>query len=115
MTNQEAFTTVKTHLLAQMEKSVEKDEYQNDYCVYRSKCGCLKCAIGALIPDNLYDPAMESKSVDDLINDFPGIRKLFHGVKTSLLNDLQVLHDDKSPANWESELRGVASHYNLKF
>lgn len=53
MTHQEIFDFVWTKLCEQGAKS-----YENGKCRYRTSTR-LKCAVGHLIPDDLYDPAME--------------------------------------------------------
>lgn len=59
MTEQEIFTKVATHLLAQMARSRSGDD---GVCLYRGDNG-LQCAAGCLIPDELYSEALEEKSV----------------------------------------------------
>jgi hypothetical protein len=59
MTNQEIFTTVRSHLLAQNARSFDPERR---LCVYRDWEG-KKCAVGALIPDDIYALNMEGKPV----------------------------------------------------
>lgn len=59
-TLQQTFDTAVEHLAAQKRRS------RNDYsCKYRSEDG-LKCAIGTLIPDSLYDPILEGYTVENI-------------------------------------------------
>jgi hypothetical protein len=112
MNNQEAFDKVAEHLLKQMRKSLNIDRGR---CVYRNKDG-LKCAIGALIPDELYDHKMEYMGVDRLIFNFHNeLQPLFADVSISLLQDLQDVHDDVSPDHWYRRLEGVADAWGLEF
>ena len=103
MTNQEAFDKVYEHLLSQYKVSIGKD----GMCMYRQ--GGLKCAIGCLIPDELYSPDMESQAASDVARQLP----LFDGLNRGLLDDLQVIHDDASVENWKTELYLCARKYNL--
>ena len=107
MTNQEVFTKVKNHLLSQM-----KHSKNGESCLYRGPDG-LKCAIGALIPDDLYTPDLESNDIDHLLEICPEIASLFHGVDGELLAGLQILHDHQPPSQWSAELRAIAATYNL--
>lgn len=62
MTNQEAFDTALAAMRAQGQPSMKtvthEDGYENTYCAYRGENGT-RCAIGALIPDRLYNPAWD--------------------------------------------------------
>jgi hypothetical protein len=53
MTLQETFDKVCVHLLTQLQKSVFLDSNGSMACAYRGPNG-LKCAVGCLIPDELY-------------------------------------------------------------
>jgi hypothetical protein len=69
MTNQEVFDTVVTHLLAQGVKSESETG-----CMYRGPHN-LKCAVGCLIPDELYDSIIEGSNLSafydpKMANDF---------------------------------------------
>jgi|SRR5581483_1613245 len=110
MTNQEFFDKVKDHLLTQKRKSLGKDRS----CKYRG-IDNLKCSIGSVIPDELYDPDMEGRLPGNLITKFPKIAELFAGVDFSLITDLQLVHDCTPALIWENELKKVACKYGLKF
>ena len=58
MTEQTAFNIVKNHLLTQMTKSMEENEFGDTQCLYRGPNGT-KCAIGALITDEEYKEITE--------------------------------------------------------
>lgn len=128
MHNQELFDRVKTHLLTQMEKS--EGPYNgngDDICKYRGENG-LKCAVGGIIPDDKYDPSIETYVLDRNMwaNEEetlePGEIKLKQilievGVEeenTDLLADLQTVHDSYQPEEWERELANVAQEYELE-
>ena len=55
MTNQEAFDKVKAHLLLQNSRAL----YKNHGCRYKDQDG-KKCAVGCLIPDELYEDRFEA-------------------------------------------------------
>lgn len=111
MTNQEIFDTVKTHLLTQMEKSIAAiTEHNNDICAYRGLNG-LKCAIGCLIPDELYSRKLEGKAVACLPTKI--IQSI--GRNVELLTQLQELHDHMPVENWKVGLKRIAKEFNLNF
>lgn len=62
------------------------------YCRYRGPDGT-KCAIGALIPDSIYDEVIEGKPIDDVLHGSSAIRELFVGVDPAYLMSLQGCHD----------------------
>jgi len=67
MTRQEIFDTVYLGLKAQnFERSTSRPESTSpENCLYRH--GDLKCAFGHLIPDEQYDPELETKSAEGLL------------------------------------------------
>lgn len=104
MNKQEVFDKVATHLLTQMEKS-SIDEY-GGLCAYRGDRGT-KCAIGCLIPDELYRLAFEGTTVDGLLWDddncpIPGLD--LDLTPFSYLRQLQDIHDTASPHEWFAAL-----------
>ena len=108
---QEIFDTVATHLLKQNAKSVSP--YDNKRCYYRGKDG-LKCAIGCLIPDELYDENLECHTVFELLADFPDRFDMWLDCSiASLLNDLQRVHDTDGMNDWPDELRLIAHMHDL--
>ena len=112
MNKQEIFDTVVKHLAKQKTKSVLPRPHGNDMqCVYRGEGG-MKCAVGCLIPDELYDPDMEGDTVDQLadLNKLP--EDLVEHV--SLLYNLQFAHDYSADiAELKSNLRNSASLFDL--
>lgn len=105
MNNQEVLDKVANHLLTQME--VSADEFG---CKYRGPNG-LKCAIGCLIPDEKYIPAMEGLSSNHVI--IQGNLSNFLG-DIKLLKKLQFIHDQHEPVEWRSLLETLANDYNLE-
>lgn len=90
-TDQEIFDTVVTFLVKQGKRAVELG------CMYRTEDG-LKCAVGCLIPDELYKDEMEKPGVVSLLNSFPELDFLKPHV--DLLVSLQSAHDNGD--NWAS-------------
>lgn len=121
MDNQEVFNTVARHLFTQGERAVGLNEAgyekvckenlaegytppnKEDFmqCQYRTSEG-LKCAIGCLIPDELYRPNMETRGIYSLLDSFPGVAERLdidmvnhsHRTSCNLLADLQSVHDN---------------------
>lgn len=113
--NQEVFDLAARHLLTQKAKArIQRDESSNQRCLYRAPDGC-KCAVGALIPDEIYQPEMDQgdTGIDEIISRFPTIATLFSGVDDDLLADLQTVHDDYIVSRWGEHLRALATDYGL--
>jgi hypothetical protein len=140
MTRREIFETVKNHLLTQGKKAwvFQDDPDQPGPCLYRTDDG-LRCAVGCLIPDELYDPRMEGVGIDCLGTDWslpmwrdgryersrtaaPLLRtalesRLGREVATKdleLLRELQVIHDEHERSVWEKKLREVEEDEDLR-
>ena len=125
LSQQEIFTTVVKHLRNQGRKAQQTDVDPDmpGPCLYKTKDG-LKCAVGCLIPDHLYHPEMEGRSVRDMVRKFSTVRELL-GIQfihpdgdglegnISLLERLQDLHDSISPLNWEREFVSISEHYGF--
>lgn len=108
MTPQETFDRVVTHLRKQGRKSVDPSTHR---CMYRGPDG-LKCAVGALIPDEKYSAVFETKGTL-----WSPIRSVLLelGHDPTLCNSLQLVHDSVSVDNWESHFEIVADKYHLKY
>jgi hypothetical protein len=112
MTNQDIFDTVAIHLIKQGKKSADA----NGDCLYRSPEG-LKCAVGCLIPDEVYDPEMEERVISRLLGCYDSLNFLWPYY--DLLNDLQRTHDMLLTENqtWKDavilRLYELAEKYNL--
>jgi hypothetical protein len=119
--NQELFDTVATHLLRQGRKA----ETERGVCKYRTDDG-LKCAVGVLIPDELYCPIFEGVSIGEWINNPVGeaddYRRRGRMVSAAagvfqdqlpLVSALQKVHDLRDVANWRDELKQVAKEFDL--
>lgn len=108
MKRQEIFNRVYTHLLKQNQASKGSD----DRCKYKSDNG-LKCAIGCLIPDDIYDPKMEGMSIEFIYDSYPKMKKLNLGREISFLSGLQKIHDDFPVHLWDKQLREFAVRWNV--
>jgi hypothetical protein len=114
MTEQEIFTTVATHLLTQRAKSL-----RDNGCAYRGENGT-KCAIGCLIPDDIYTLKIEGASIHGLLQGThkkilpANFRSLFVNHE-NFLTQLQRLHDTEFVECWEKELKIIAQNRNLIF
>jgi len=101
LTPRQVFETVKQHLLAQNAKSVARAPGVG--CLYRGPRG-MKCAAGALIRDEFYDPSMEGCMVRS--------EKVRNALRCSgvmddsidMVADLQRVHDLVSVGSWPAEL-----------
>lgn len=115
MTEQEIFDKVVTHLLTQGRQSLV-DENLFGGCAYRGHDGT-KCAVGCLISDEAYVPALEGQGVyqDDVRAALAasGVDVVGSSRKFDLLCYLQDLHDYSAPINWAHELEGVAHTFGL--
>lgn len=122
MNRQDIYTKVRTHLLKQNERAT--DEYGS--CAYRGENG-KKCAIGCLIPDDLYDYSFEGEGASELpqaIYDYLGVNYEEAIQKYSgdggkddgdlgFLIGLQNIHDCFDADEWEMCLGDFASAWEL--
>jgi len=109
LTKQDIFNIAANGLLKQ-----GKTSKNSSSCMYRGPNG-LKCAIGMLIPDELYEEGFEGKSASS-----SGVIKALveAGVPYTVgykdfLDNLQDVHDDHQTGDWERELVNFAHHYDL--
>jgi len=107
MNRQEVFDKVATHLLTQKVKSDE-----NGYCMYRGPNG-LKCAIGCLIPDDMFMPYFNGCDVNGL-----PLKIIMHiGARNNedllFLSRLQLIHDNHAPNEWKNLLYDFANRNHL--
>ena len=116
MTEQEILDKVATHLLTQGKPAKLHPELNSEACAYRSPDG-LKCALGCLIPDDVYDPEMETQPVHSLFSEGNSFYAIFERLglleHKSILISLQGVHDRHIAKNWPDGLRKVAREYGL--
>lgn len=115
MNNQQAFNQMVEHLRKQKKRSYEESI---STCLYRGPNG-LKCAIGALIPDELYREEMEGMAVTRLLineqNKYPKLYELFEQVDSQFLSEMQDIHDFNPIEQWERRFELCAGDYNLDY
>jgi hypothetical protein len=116
MNAQEIFDTVARHLMTQGAQALRKKPGLNDEtCAYRGDDG-KKCAVGALIPDNIYVPEMDQgtdTSVRALLRRFPTELPAYFYENTDLLDQLQDVHDDNPDGDFRYDLEHVAEGHGL--
>lgn len=112
---------VRKHLLRQKARASS-----GGTCVYRAPDG-KRCAVGALIKDEVYCKEMEGAGVSSLMHaifdgkglhgDFVlaqvlvetlGVQAVANEEVLELLDNLQSIHDNKGPDEWESSLDRLA-------
>ncbi len=112
MNTQEAFNKICDHLMTQKKQATHSGHWGGS-CRYRAPDGS-KCAVGCLIPDELYTPSMEGQVIDGtLCVGRPALRKLFAEIDESMLENCQTLHDHDTVGNWASGLRVIAQRFSL--
>lgn len=109
MTKQQVFDKVVTHLLAQGEASTA-----GRGCAYRGRNG-LMCAVGCLIPDEMYNSEMEGILAGFVIAGSPELQQLFAAevLDSDFLGQLQSCHDGAPVTEWPAELRLIAGEHDL--
>ena len=115
---QEVFDLVTKHLFAQGRPAYDG----NRGCMYRTHDG-LRCAVGVLIPDDLYDPAFEMNKADSVIQELFDADLADWREHKDLLLSLQVAHDNclREPDETFNttalarHLRNVAKRYSLEY
>jgi hypothetical protein len=95
MNRQEVFDTVVRHLFKQGKRAYRKSTQTSPVgCMYRADDG-LKCAVGCLIPDDVYTPDMEWKTAGQLISEHADVLPSWMQLRpiATLLSELQSVHD----------------------
>lgn len=110
---QECFDKVWKHfVIDENPQSIRLSDYR---CYYRSPSG-IKCAIGCLIPDEMYNEDMEKTQLLNFQNKWPGLP--FHYLDHVIVRDLQRCHDHAVLMNnftmeVTNNLKDFAIKYNL--
>ena len=130
MTAQEIFDTVLTHLREQGKAAKGRD----GDCQYRGTRGTA-CAVGCLIPDELYNPLIEGLSVDQIFKAAmpehrqhqararrPILARIANHLgaeNLTLLCELQDAHDidlfNSGLDAWAKEMHRIARAFDLKY
>lgn len=120
--NKKLFKISADHLIQQNKISVHdespKDLFDLDknQCAYRGIFG-RKCAVGALISDEYYYPALEGYSVETG-GEIENLIALSHNIdpdeiSTEMLLELQNIHDKKKVSAWPSQLTALANKLGI--
>jgi hypothetical protein len=117
MNRQEVFNTVYAGLLAQNARSTTQLSSSDGgtACRYRGDAG-RKCALGLLIPDELYSVEMEGRGAVRLLEQFPEIAKALGAESRQdaiFLVSLQRVHDGFEQAYWKRVLARTAAEWSL--
>jgi hypothetical protein len=100
--------TMTTGVLLSFEQSPNSDSYHTELCQYRGSNG-LKCAIGHVIPDELYHADLEVIGLELVLK-----RINVDPVITRALRILQCAHDDStSPEDMKRRLADYAAEFKL--
>lgn len=123
---QEVYDKIKNHLLAQGERSMIKSFRDGkDLCAYRGEGGKM-CAVGILITDEHYTPALEGKQWDEVevitalnksgveVNPFEYSPSGDSGELCNLLGFAQDMHDNTEPEMWADALAEYAVEHGLR-
>jgi len=111
LTINETAKTIKEHMLTQRARSIKRGKG----CRYRGDYG-MRCAVGCLIKDEFYDPALEGMAITHV----PVLNALsFSGVDTykpkivEMLSDFQKCHDTKPVCRWATEIERIFENYGI--
>ena len=107
MTTQQAFTKMVKHLRKQGKQSISPRSLG---CKYRGPNG-LQCAVGCLIPDEVYKNSFEGVAVLGLYKTL--CSTIFKNVDIGLLTQMQEVHDCFAPSQWENQFERVARRFHL--
>ncbi len=105
-TAQEVFDKVVSHLRSQGGPAVNEE----GTCMYRAPGG-KKCAVGCMIPDDVYSKNMECRLVSSIIDAYSALSDLQDHVV--LLEELQEIHDQVDPSEWEIAFEAMTASHGL--
>lgn len=119
---QRLFDDIAEHLLTQNKKSTLR--YNKTRCRYRGDEEGTSCAIGCLIPDEMYDESMEGHGVSNLFYTHSIFKNFLNKKYDNVINTdegmdlvcaMQLVHDAESVCDWKSALKKRAAKFNLDF
>ena len=97
-TDRDVFEFIKNHLLTQGERSVMDNEMT---CAYFGTEG-KKCAVGALIREDIYHYSIEEKPVNHSLVQSAITKSVPNWkINTEMLGELQSIHDGTSDYDWQ--------------
>ena len=111
MSLNEIFYKVEKHLLKQ-----NKQAKVFGSCKYRTSSG-LSCAVGCLIPDEMYTNKIENRGASalplNILVPIVGVQRDKVERKLKLLNDLQAMHDGSLPEKWPTHLADIKTEFGI--
>lgn len=113
-TAQELFDAIVSGLREQGGQSL--DEMQLS-CAYRGENG-RKCAVGQVLPDPSYNPAMEGMGLKRLLDSglLPPATQEEFDLHQDLLREMQNIHDGVAyVSDWEYAFRDAAERFDLTY
>ena len=97
-TDRDVFEFIKNHLLTQGQRSLMDNEMTCAYFGVEGK----KCAVGALIREDIYHYSIEEKPVNHSLVQSAITKSVPNWkINTEMLCELQSIHDGKSMHDWE--------------
>ena len=97
-TDRDVFEFIKNHLLTQGQRSLMDNELT---CAYLGAEG-KKCAVGALIREDIYHSSIEEKPVNHSLVRSAVTKSVPNWIiNTDMLGELQCIHDGRSTYDWE--------------
>lgn len=113
MTAQDIFNRAAGHLLKQGKRAAKPDDEFS--CLYRGPAGTA-CAVGALIPEDLYTGELEGYGLSGMLKEAPTDLADALQPHKQLLWDLQGVHDNSrvGPERWPQRLEEVAARFGLQ-
>lgn len=121
MNNQEAFNKIWQHFVVNKAPPSFADYAGRGIaCAYRGENGAM-CAVGCLIPDEMYTPHIEGNAIKSIIENnhhFPKITNFLSNVDVKFLEVCQRAHDEQAGWNYfhdniKVKLTQIASTWNL--
>lgn len=118
ITKQEAFDTMLTHLREQRLPAID----QTLACLYRDPNG-YKCAVGCLIPDDLYNDSLENQPMEEIVEHIgmnPEIASFLRAAQTQMHDKPSSIYiETESEESFMQEVEAgaklVAQIYNLTY
>lgn len=114
LTAQDIFDVVAWNMLRQRVKGLGA----SGGCAYRGLHGT-RCALGWVLPDDLYEPSMEGRGISELACDLlheggDATRFARFALRhLTLLRELQFLHDTQRPDTWPDRLLFIGRRHGL--
>jgi hypothetical protein len=102
--------TTYNEIVSGLRKQNAKSVGENGCCMFRG-LNNTKCAIGMILPDELYNPLFDNPKSDLTVWSLDIIKR--HNEK--LLSALMIVHDQKLIKDWEQQFEGVAVRFGLVY